>query len=111
MSNREIEHTALLWHEIYAHRMAINTRRLALAKEIRARPGGDSYWNPAYREHEHIKSQITLLKAKERKALKTLAKACAKQRDRLGRADVIDVEMKQLASVSTNQTTPERNRA
>lgn len=109
MSTREIEHAAMLWHEVYSHRMLINARRLVLAKEIRARPGSDSYWNPAYREHEHVKAQITLLKRKERAAQKVLAKACAKQRDRFNRSDVIDVEVKQLASASTSPTTPKRN--
>lgn len=108
MSTREIEHAALLWYEVYAHRMLINARRLTLAKEIQAKPGSDSYWNPAYREHEHIKAQITLLKRKERAAQKVLAKACAKQRDRLNRTDVIDVEVKQLASASATPTTTER---
>ena len=109
MSTREIEHAAMLWHEVYSHRMLINARRLVLAKEIQARPGSDSYWNPAYREHEHVKAQITLLKRKERAAQKVLAKACAKQRDRFNRSDVIDVEVKQLATASTTPTTPERN--
>ena len=95
MSTRNINHAAMQWHAVHVRRMELNADRLRLSKErvvtsahIRVHPNATRYWA--------VKAEITAIKAKERAALKLLAKACAAQRTELAQADVIDVEILEI---------------
>jgi len=100
VSARDIEHAALLWHAIYAQRVHLNVQRLALQKEIRSAPGRDVFLHPKYSSYSGVKDQIAATKRKERAALKVLALACKARGGQLDRADVIDVDMRLLASTT-----------
>lgn len=107
MSTREIEHAALLWFAVYQQRLAITSEKRQVDKALKAAGNG---WHHALSAREtELARQLTPTRRKELMALRKLAKACAGQRSHLDRVDVIDVEVKQLASASTTPTTPEGN--
>lgn len=103
MSARDIEHAALLWHAVYAQRVHLNLQRLRLEKEIWPHPGASSHGNPRAQLWVNVKSEISATKREERAALKVLAQACKARGGQLDRADVIDVDMRQLASTTTTE--------
>jgi hypothetical protein len=91
MSDRDIIHAALLWHAANVRRLAVGKEKRRLDEQLRA--GGDCAWSVQRRiEQSAAERQLTELKRKELAALRQLAKACEKQRGRLGAADVIDLD-------------------
>lgn len=107
MSSREIEHAALLWFAVYQQRLAITSEKRRVTKALKA--AGDGWHHALNDQESELARQLTPTRKKELLALRRLAKACAAQRGHLSLADVIDVEVKQLASASTTSTTTERN--
>lgn len=106
MRNREIEHAALLWFAVYQQRLAITSEKRQVDKALKAAGNG---WHHALSARENeLARQLTPTRRKELMALRKLAKACAGQRSQLDCADVIDVEMKQLAGASTTPIATER---
>lgn len=96
MSVRDITHAAMQWHAVYAKRMALNAERLKLSKDWPETGGNFSAPHPVITRYWAVKNEITAVKAKERAALKVLAKACAQQRHELASTEVIDVDVRLL---------------
>lgn len=89
--DRELVHAALQWHTAYARRLALGKDKRRLDAQLKA--GGDDGWCvQRCVEQNETGRQLTELRRKELAALRTLAKACAKQRGRLDMADVIDLD-------------------
>lgn len=98
MSTSDIINAALLWHTAHERRLAIGAENRRLNKKIKAEDL--SLWHPAHTQQGNAARQLTELKRRELKALRALSKACLQHRHQLDQADVIDVDVKQLASAS-----------
>jgi len=85
----ELTHAVLRWHAAHLKRLAIGKEKRRIDAQIRA--GGDGAWClQRSLQQSDTAHQLTQAKRKELAALRELAKACAKQRDRLDLAEVID---------------------
>lgn len=91
-NDRELIHATMQWHAIYARRTELNAQRLAMEKEIWPKVGRSlGCGHPKWRLLGATKDEIVKMKAKERIALRALAKVCAAQRSAYGAAEIIDV--------------------
>jgi hypothetical protein len=109
MTTREIINAALLWHAAHERRRAIGAEKRQLDKALKEDQRGMFHTLDQRIAAGDLAARLTPAKQRELNALRKLAKVCQQHRDQLGRADVIDVEVKQLASASTVSTSPERN--
>ncbi|MDR7048020.1 hypothetical protein J2X54_000455 [Duganella sp. 3397] len=100
MNDRELINAALLWHTAHARRLAVGREKRRLDAQLKA--GGEDGWSLQRSvQQSEAGRQLTELKLRELAALRELAKACARQREQLDVADVIDLDgaMTLLAAV------------
>lgn len=89
MNDRELIHSALLWHAAHERRMAVGKQKRQLDAKIKAE-GIDTLFSSARAQQGEVARQLTELKRRELAATRKLAGACAAQRERFDVADVID---------------------
>lgn len=89
-NDRELIHAALLWHAAHVRRMAIGMTRRRLDKKLKAADG--TIVSPLYLQQAEAARQLTEAKRRELATLRSLAKACAKQRGHFDQVDIIDLD-------------------
>ena len=91
MHNRELTNAALRWHVAHAQRLEVSRIKRRIDAQMRA--GGDDGWCvQRCVEQNETDRQLAQAKRREQAALRELAKACARQRENLQTADVIDLD-------------------
>lgn len=104
MSTREIEHAALLWYAAHERRRAIGAEKRRLDKELSEDQRSMFHTLDKRIAAGDAAARLTPAKQRELNALRKLAKACQQHRAQLAESDVIDVEVRQLASPTPSPT-------
>lgn len=86
----DVMHAALLWHTAHRRRLAVSSEKRRLEKLLKR--GGLSVLSPVYTQQITAARELTELKRRELALLRSLARACAKQRGDLDTAEVIDLD-------------------
>lgn len=107
MSTREIEHAALLWYAAHERRRAIGAEKRRLDKALKEDDRGMFHTLGMHVEAANLSARLTPAKQRELNALRKLARVCQQHRAQLRRADVIDVEVKQISTTTPPTTNGE----